>query len=142
MKISFRLQYALFIVLLNGLSASSALADDAESRDKDLNDAVKEIVKVTDHGLEPSVITFNELDASVFFVNETKDSLVTLSVDFGSLPAHCASGNMKFEDGKFKSIEPIGPKDFAIMCFPEKGSYDVKVDGVAGEKIVGKVVVK
>lgn len=141
MKISFAMNSALSLAMFCGVLVSAAAAED-EQRDEELDDAVKEIVKVTDHGLEPATITFDKLDSSVFFVNETKDSLVTLTVDFGKLPAHCASGNMKFEDGKMKSIEPIGPKDFAIMCFPEKGTYAVKVDGVASEKIEGKVVVR
>ena len=115
-----------------------------EAHSEPMPDAVKEMVKVTDHGLVPPVVTFKKLDSSVFFVNTTKDSLVSLSVNFGDLPAHCASSNMKFESGVFRSIAPIGPQDFAILCFPERGTYDVKVGGLGtkGGEIIGKVVVQ
>ncbi|MFN8391178.1 MAG: hypothetical protein U0136_12880 [Bdellovibrionota bacterium] len=109
----------------------------------ELADAEKEVVKVTDQGLIPPTITLQKQDSSVFFVNTTKDSLVTVSIDFGEHSAHCATSNLKFENGSMHSVEPIGPKDFALTCFPQKGSYDVKVEGVAGKNapLVGKVIV-
>ena len=142
---------SLFTAPFFGMSANAdevkAPAHDheaGEAHSEPMPDAVKEMVKVTDRGLVPPVVTFTKLDSSVFFVNTTKDSLVSLSVNFGDLPAHCASSNMKFESGVFRSIAPIGPQDFAILCFPERGTYDVKVGGLGGKggETIGKVVVQ
>ena len=107
--------------------------------------AVKEIVKVTPRGLEPATTTLHRLDASVFFVNTTQDSLVTFDIDFTGKKAHCASSNLKFtKEEHMKSVEPIGPKDFTITCFPEKGSYPVKAFGVlpGNKPLLGTIIVE
>jgi len=95
--------------------------------------AEKEIVKLTDRGIDPQTIILKTMDSSVFFVNVTKDSLITLNVDYGKHRLHCASSNMKFDsNGVMKTLRPIGPQDFAIMCFPEQGTYTVSVQGLGG----------
>ena len=49
---------------------------------------------------------------------------------------------MKYDDkGVLYSIKPIGPKDFALACFPEKGSYEVTIAGLNGGKETKKATV-
>lgn len=104
----------------------------------------KETVKLTENGFEPRVITLRKLDGSIFFVNTTRAGLATLEVAFGAHRAHCASDNMKFENGKMSSIKPVGPRDFALMCFPDKGTYSMTVRGVDGtaKAFTGSVIVE
>lgn len=94
--------------------------------------AEKETMKLTEHGIEPQFLTLKSLDASVFFVNTTKAGLASLEIQFSGKRAHCASENMKMENGVMKSIKPIGPHDFALLCFPEKGDYQIRVQGIDG----------
>lgn len=107
--------------------------------------AEKETVKISNAGMIPQTLTLKLLDSSVFFINTTPDSLITLDADFGKRRVHCASSNMKYTpEGHMRSSEPIGPKDFALMCFPEKGIYTITAYGVAGSKkpITGRVIVE
>ena len=95
--------------------------------------AQKEIVAIGPDGILPAQLVLTKEDASVFFVNTSADALLSLQVDFGKRRAHCASSNMSYDEkGLLKSSQPIGPKDFAIMCFPERGEYTVTVFGVGG----------
>ena len=133
----------IFIIALALCSGVDAYAHD--KNENDIESAQKEVVKVTSKGLEPSTMKLSKLDASVFFVNATKDSLVTVDVNFGGKKAHCASSNMKFNtEGHMHSVEPVGPKDFALMCFPEKGTYPVQVFGVLpnNQPLNGAVIVE
>ena len=69
----------------------------------------------------------------------------TIEIDFKGKRAHCASSNMKFgKDGVLRSSQPIGPKDFAASCFPEKGIYEISAFGVNGSKtpVKGSIVVE
>ncbi len=138
------LKLAAAFLFAAALTVLPAAADEAPYQGgTELPSPNKLIVKVTDKGLVPSTITLDKLDSSVFFVNTTNDSLVTVAVDFGSHEGHCASGNLKFENGVMHSVEPIGPKDFAVTCFPQAGTYNVKVEGIGGRKapVTGKIVV-
>lgn len=126
-------------------AATSARALDAlPEHEQSMPQANKEVMKVTPRGLSPAEITFTAKDSSLFFVNTTDDSLITLSINFGEHDAHCASGNLKFEGGKMFSTSPIGPKDFAITCFPQPGTYEVRVEGLSGHSapIIGHVKVE
>ena len=140
------MKFALPITLFLSLTAvSSAAALDASPKQElAMPKADKEVMKVTPQGLIPAEVTFKEKDSSLFFVNATEDSLITLSINFGDHNAHCASGNLKFEGGKMFSTSPIGPKDFAITCFPQTGVYEVKIEGLAGHPapIIGHVKVE
>ena len=109
------------------------VAPEAVSKILPVAPAVKEIVKLTEGGFLPATLSLRKLDGSVFFLNATPDSLLTLQVDFRGHKTHCASPNLKIgEDGVIRSVKPIGPKDFALMCFPEIGTYKVTVEGVRG----------
>lgn len=121
------------IVVMPNASAAPA-ADNTHDHPLALADSEKKVVRLTEHGLEPTNIVLKTLDSSVFFVNETRDSPLSLSVDFGSHRLHCATGNVKFADGKLHSVEPVGPHDFVLMCFPERGTYQVQVQGLRGPK--------
>ena len=107
--------------------------------------AHKEIVKLTERGLEPQRVTLAERDSSVFFLNSTHDALASLNVNFGDKRAHCASANIKLDDsGTMRTVNAIGPKDFAIICFPDPGEYPVTVQGIDGttKTYTGTVIVK
>ena len=130
----------MFVLIAGAMGLSVAVADDAALP---LDDSTKEVVKITDQGLVPPVLTFSKLDGSVFFVNATADSLVTVKVDFGAHAAHCASPNLKLDSGVMRSTSPIGPRDFALMCFPSAGTYAVTVEGVGKRPaLTGTVIVQ
>lgn len=135
--------------VLSLFAAAAILATDAAivlaQGGAPLNDPEKIVVRVTEGGLEPSTIRLHKDDSSVFFLNSTKDSLMSVSVNFGNHRTHCASENLKLgDDGKLQSVQPIGPKDFALTCFPQKGSYQVAISGIAGhsQPLVGTVIVE
>ena len=118
-------------------------ADTTSDVSASVEKAEKEMMKITEKGFEPPQLMFNHLDSSAFFVNSTNDSLLSLEVDFGDRRAHCASDNMVFESGVMRSKVPLAPKDFALLCFPDKGTYNVIARGVATKpSLVGKVVVQ
>lgn len=101
-----------------------------------VDSAEKFVIKVTEKGFEPPTLKLTHEDSSVFVVNSSKSSLLTLSMDFKGKKTHCASSNMRLSDeGILKSSEPIAPKDFALFCIPEKGEYDLIADGVSSKPI-------
>ena len=119
------------LVLLT-LPCTLSLAGAAGADDLSPN---KEIMRITASGAMPEQLELRGKDGSVFLLNGTRDDLLTLSVDFGAHRPHCASSNMKFDsDGVMRSVKPIGPKDFAIMCFPESGTYKISIAGLDGGK--------
>lgn len=110
-----------------------------------LQDAEKVLVKLSNSSPIPKQTKLSKLDSSIFFVNSSNDALLTLSIDFGKRKAHCASGNMKWfkDEGVLRSNEPIAPKDFAVTCFPESGTYNVSVYGLKNDAsaVITQVVV-
>ena len=108
-------------------------------------DAEKVLVKLSNQSPIVKKTTLTKLDSSVFFVNTSKDALLTIAIDFGKHKSHCSSGNLKWykEEGILRSNEPIAPKDFAVMCFPESGTYNVSVYGLKndGKAEITQVVV-
>lgn len=125
------------------LSTAAFAADTPDTFAEDIS-AQKVVVKVSEKGFEPQTVHLQKEDASIFFVNTTQESLLTFEINFGSHRAHCATSNMKLgTDGILRSSKPVGPKDFALMCFPQKGSYPVVVHGIHGSAapVTGTVVV-
>ena len=91
-----------------------------------------QMIVVNDSGLEPRNLTISKKERVAFFLNNTKESLITLDVQFGSNTTHCASENLQiYEDGGVRSIKPVVPKDFATTCFHDAGTYPFTVRGVA-----------
>ena len=129
--------------LLIGLCALAPLA--AHAGDDHLHSDLtpeKEVVKITRKGPVPPKLVLTKVDSSVFFVNATADDLLTISIDFGSHKPHCASSNMKYDEkGIIRSNKPIAPKDFAIACFPEPGTYEVEIAGLNGGRETSKAIV-
>ena len=104
-----------------------------------------QMVSITDSSLEPSTLSIRRQERVAFFVNNSKDSLITLQVDFGSNTTHCASKNLEIkENGTVVSSKPISPKDFATTCFHETGTYPFTVKGVSGhpDGLKGIIVVE
>lgn len=95
------------------------------------NSPRNQILKLTDNGLVPSTLKMKAEDSIVFFVNDTRDSLTTLEIDFGAKPSHCSGGNLRvMNDNKIKSVRPFGPNDFASTCFHASGEYPLTVYGL------------
>jgi hypothetical protein len=92
----------------------------------------KVVVKITESGLSPSKITLKSHDGSVFFLNATKNTSVAFEMTWGNRAAHCASPNLLLgKDGVLRSVYPIQPQDFSVICFPETGEYHYKVLSVS-----------
>lgn len=117
------------------LSPLRAHAEDAAAAPLPSESATKEIVKVTDSGLTPQDITINAADSTVFLVNFSESSPVDVAIEFGARRVHCHSKNLKLDEaGMMRTVKPVSPQDFAVLCFPEKGSYPYTVSFVSGKK--------
>lgn len=90
-----------------------------------------QMIVVSDGGLEPKNLTISSKERVAFFLNNTRESLITLDIQFGANTTHCASENLRInEDGRVGSIKPVSPKDFATTCFHDPGRYPFTVRGV------------
>ena len=143
-----RTQILLMSLLILFFSAEVVLANaehdhsvDAPDSEGEFSRPEKEIILISDEGIVPEQVVLNKLDGSVFFVNATRSSLLTFQIEFGEHRPHCASGNLKYDKNRkaLRSIEPVGPKDFALLCFPEKGTYPAKISGLDNGRRVGAV---
>ena len=104
----------------------------------------REVIQINDQGIHPAVLTFENPDGTVFFYNATKDKPLLLAIDFGKRRLHCLGPDWQFgDDGILRSARPVAVRDFAITCFPEAGSYQVKVFGLRNgpESVTGTVIV-
>lgn len=127
----FRPALRLFIAALVALTPIHATAQGEAERL--LERSVKELMKVDERGIHPATLTLEKLDSSLFILNATDDSLISVSIDFAGKRAHCASENMRLtKEGTLTTVSPIGPRDFVVLCLPEQGSYPIRVQGVAG----------
>lgn len=120
----------LFIIGLIAIQSSFAHAheDDAPAVEHP-----KYIIKVTPEGLQPKEVTLDHLDGSVFIYNDTQEDLITFEIEWGRRSAHCASQNLQLtEAGILRTIRPIAPGDFGLACFPQAGTYPVRVYGLHG----------
>ncbi len=145
MNIRYLCGAAALLLTLSGLPAVAEKGTTSQGEQSTLGNAEKKVMLISERGFDPPVMKLKTLDGSVFFVNSTKDSLITLDVDFGGKHAHCASGNMELSPSHaLVSKAPIAPRDFALMCFPDKGEYTARAYGVKGRKepIIGAVVVQ
>jgi hypothetical protein len=112
-----------------------SFADDGQDNSDQLQvhvpDSKNQIMKFTDDGVQPAEIHMRKEDSIVFFLNDSTDSLATLTVDFGKRTTHCATANLKIRDnGLISSIRPIEPRNFASVCFHDAGTYPVTVYGL------------
>ena len=123
------LQICLAFLLVTAISIEDAQAKD-EIEASTISPGKKEIVIVTEEGIKPKHIKI-ERTSSVFFLNGTSSSKFNISVDLGKSGLHCWTKNLqKDESGKLSSIDPVAPRDFALMCFPNEGEFKVDVVGV------------
>ena len=94
-------------------------------------DSNNRIIKLTDAGLSPKELVMKQSDGIMFFLNASSDSLATLEIDYHGKKTHCASANLEMDpNGVVRSTRPFGPRDFASVCFPDKGRYDLTVYGL------------
>lgn len=126
------LYVSIFLLSTICLAQDSLLPPPTREPAQIVQDPEKVLVKIVSLQTIPKQIQLTKADSSVFFVNSTKNSLLTLIIKYGSRNAHCASGNMKWfkSEGILRSNEPIAPKDFAVMCFADSGVYDVYIFGL------------
>ncbi len=124
---------AVFLCCLAAVLSSIAVAQ-SESIAKSVSvvpDSNNQVVKLTDSGISPNMLSMKLTDSIVFLLNDTADTLTTLEIDFGSKQMHCSGGNLRAEsDGKSRSVRPFGPRDFASTCFHEPGDYSYTVYGL------------
>jgi len=119
------------------LSFIASLLTFAAVRAEDLSstlspaESYNKIIAISDVGIEPKVLTMRREDRIAFFLNNSSESLITLSVSFGNNATHCASDNLIIsDDGSVRSARPIPPKDFATTCFHDPGIYSYTVFGL------------
>lgn len=94
-----------------------------------------QIVRFTDRGVSRPKVILQEPGSSVFFLNDTSESLTAVEIDFGEHLSFCASGKMRMDEaGVFRSMRPFAPRSFVAVCFPEVGSYPVTVFGLPGSR--------
>ena len=92
------------------------------------------LIKFTDHGIVPDSLTMKRDDGLVFFLNSTAKSNLKLELDYSGHHTHCATSNLDLgDDGVARSKRPIPPQDFALVCFPDAGNYELKVYGLPGK---------
>jgi hypothetical protein len=101
----------------------------------------KEIVSVSELGINPENLTLKGSDGSVFFLNRSKSDFFQFKMKWGKRRAHCASPNLKInEEDYLVTQKPIKPNDFIIACFPELGDYSYEVS-VGSKKFLGVIQV-
>ena len=103
------------------------------------------MITVSDGGISPSTLKMKRDDKLVFFLNDSTDSLLTISLKYSEHATHCSSGNLKIhENGDVRSTAPIAPKDFASSCFHDAGSYPFQIFGLSRypQGISGTIVIE
>ena len=89
------------------------------------------IVQLTDHGIVPRELHIEQEDSLVFFLNSSSKAQAKIELDYGGKRSHCATSNLEIgKDDIARSKRPIPPQDFAMVCFPDKGHYHLKVFGL------------
>ena len=115
-----------FLISILLLVAVSAYAEEADAN---------KILFLSSKGIHPQTLELSRSGNSVFFLNETETSLVSIDIDYGKKKAFCASGTMNMlENGHFVSRSPISPRGFVTACFPEAGNYTLTVYGLPGKE--------
>ena len=102
------------------------------------------IIELNDKGVSPAQLHLKKKEGVVFFLNNSTDDLATIEIDLSGNSVHCSSSNLEVtKSGKLRSVQPFGPKNFATLCFPQKGAYALKVyglkpnpDGIAAQIVV------
>lgn len=117
----------------------------AEAPTFSVPDSRNQIIKLTDEGISPSTLKMKVEDSMVFLLNDSKDALTTVEIEFKGKLTHCSSTNMTIApNNKIVSARPFGPRDFAAACFHEKGSYPFKVYGLSKNSagLAGTIIVE
>jgi hypothetical protein len=138
-----RLIAATVVISVGILFSSLSFAAESEPLLPDVK-ANKVILQFSGTELQPAKLSLNKLDSSVFFVNRSAETPVTIQVDFRGKKLHCHSKNLEMTEAGFLSTkQPIASFDFAILCFPSAGSYpyEVKEVGSKGRQFKGEIVV-
>lgn len=127
------LRKSLFLAFLcAALAGAAQAAENSSQLLTTVPDSTNQIVKLTERGPVPAVLNMTVKDSVVFMLNDSKDSLATIEVDFGTKHMHCNGSNLRADsDGKVRSSRPFGPRDFAATCFHEAGDFPYKVFGLS-----------
>lgn len=119
------LMMMLLVLSMVALSGRAVAEELSYSRNK--------ILLISEDGIYPERLQLDQSGSSVFFLNETNLSLISIDIDYGDRRGFCATGNMTMlENGHFISVKPVSPRNFITACFPDPGSYNVTVFGVPG----------
>lgn len=118
----------LSLIFFSFVGSNFALAHEEPSN---IPTSQNQLIKLSDDGIEPPTLRMKLEDSIVFLLNESKDSLATVRIDYGGKTTHCASSNLTVTKNKeVQSKRPFGPHDFASVCFHEKGTYPVTIFGL------------
>jgi hypothetical protein len=90
-----------------------------------------QLIRLSENGIEPKELRMSLEDSILFLLNDSRNSLATVEVQFGGKTTHCASTNLAVtKDQLLRSKRPFGPHDFASLCFHERGIYPFRVFGL------------
>jgi hypothetical protein len=121
----------IFLFIVSNICFAEVEKKQAANSTVEIMDSRNQIIKFTDKGIEPQALHMKKEDSIVFFLNDTKDSLTSLVVEFGDKVTHCGGAKMQTGDhGRVSSVRPFGPNDFTSTCFHEAGVYPIKVYGL------------
>ena len=131
-------------VLVSGLISARVWAEERQMFDP-LEESKNQVIVLGDSGLTPKELHMKLEDSVVFFLNKSSSPGVNIEIDYGSKETHCASSNLVVADnGVVRSKRPIASRDFASVCFHDRGSYPLKVAGLRGKGslIISTIVVE
>ena len=100
---------------------------------------------ITESGISPTPLKLKPDEGLVFFLNQTANQRLNVEIDFGATKKHCWSTNMRsVGSGTIRTAKALAPGDFVTACFPEAGTYAVRVFGQSPDraKRVAKIVVE
>jgi hypothetical protein len=102
------------LIIFFGLSILVTKSGFALEHENNVEDSEKLLIKLTTPEKLPKEIKLSKTDASVFFVNATLDSPITIEVNFGDNSAHCATSNLKWQAQQKKIVSS---EDSRIITF-------------------------
>jgi hypothetical protein len=134
----------IFLMVSFPVSLRTAFAEEVFWREGKMPISRTQILKVTDQGFSKKQLHMKAEDISIFFLNDTSNSNLSIKIEYGSKVMHCATKNLTIDPlGNVHSNKPFAPQDFVSVCFHDRGSYPITVYGLksAPKGLQGEIIV-